>query len=64
MSCKKLLVGNGSTVGIEKVLSQCEFERAFEGSSDLYSKVVKLGKLNELAYKDLIILINTDSSAA
>ena len=58
---KILLVGNGSTVGVDKNPSQSEFERALEGSTDLYKKIVKLSKLNKLAYEGLILLINTDS---
>ena len=59
---KKLWVGNGFTVGVDKIPMQSEFERALEGSTDLDKKVVKLGELNKLTYEDLILLINKDSS--
>ena len=54
----KLAVG----VGVDKVPMQEEFEEAQKGDMDLDKKVVKLNELNELAYKDLILSINTSSS--
>ena len=35
---------------------------ALEGDTDLNKKIIKLGDLNELAYEDLILSINTCSS--
>ena len=55
----KLMVSSGSTSGMDKIPSQDEHKNAIEGDMDLNKKIVKLGELNELAYKDLIILINT-----
>ena len=49
-------------IEVDKIPMQSDFERTLEGSTDLNKKVVKLRKLNELAYEDLILLINTDSS--
>lgn len=40
---------------------QSEFQGALEGSNDLDKKIVKLGELKNLAYKNLILLINMDS---
>ena len=37
-------------------------EKALEGDTHIDKKIVKLGELNKLAYKDLILLINTDLS--
>ena len=42
--------------------SQDEYEEALKGNEDLDKKIVKLGEWNELAYKDLILSINTSSS--
>ena len=39
-----------------------EFEIAHERSADLDKKIIELGELNKLAYENLILLINTDSS--
>ena len=38
---------------------QEEYKSLLEGDEDLDKKIVKLGELNELAYKDLILWINT-----
>ena len=58
---KKLLVSIGTTPGVNKIPTQEEFENALEGNEDLNKKIVKLGELNELAYEDLILSINTSS---
>ncbi len=47
---KKLLVGEGKTIGVDKVPTQTEFEAAENGSSDQDEAVKKLGELNVLAY--------------
>ena len=59
---KKLLVSTGTTPGVDKIPMQKEYESALKGDGDLNRKIVKLGELNELAYEDLILLINTSSS--
>ena len=41
---------------------QVEDESVLEGDEDFDKKIVKLGELNELAYEDLILWINTSSS--
>ena len=48
--------------GVDKFPTQEESENAFEGDTDLDEKIVRLGKLNKLAYEDLILSINTSSS--
>ena len=58
----KLLVSNVSMSGVDKIPTQDEYENAMEGDTDLNKKIVKLGELNELAYEDLILSINTNSS--
>ena len=55
---KRLLVSTHTKSGVKKVLTQEEYENALEGNEDLDKKIVKLGELNELAYKDLILSIN------
>ena len=47
---------------MDKIPTQDEYENVMEVDTDLDKNLVKLGKLNELAYKDLILLINTSSS--
>ena len=59
---KKLLVSMGFTPGVDEIPMLEEHESALEGDEDLDKKIVKLGELNELVYKDLILLINTSSS--
>ena len=58
---KKLLVSTGMTPGVDKNPMQ-EYDDVLEGDDDLDKKIIKLGELNELAYKDLILSINTSSS--
>ena len=41
--------------GVDKTLTQDEYESALEGDEELHKKIVKLGKLNEVAYEDLIL---------
>ena len=60
---KKLLVSTGATPGVEKIPTQKEYESALEGNEDLNKMIVKTGELNKLAYEDLILLINTTTSA-
>ena len=52
---KKQLVEVGSTVGVDKVVMQGEYEQAQEDNTDIDKKVVKLGELNEISYEDLIL---------
>ena len=40
---------------------QDEQKEALEGDTDLDTKIVLLGELNELAHKNLILSINTNS---
>ena len=49
------------TPGVNKIPTHEEYEEALEGDNELDKKIVKLGELNELAYKDLILSINTNS---
>jgi len=60
---KKLLVGEGKTVGVDKVPTQTEFEAAEHGSSVQDEAVKKLGKLNVLAYEDILLSIDTKTAA-
>ena len=48
--------------GVYKIPMQDEYEHALEGDTDLSKNTVKMGELNELADKDLILSINTSSS--
>ena len=59
---KKLLVSSGSTSGVDKIPTQDEYKNAMKGDTDLNKRILKLGELNELAYKDLFCSINTSSS--
>ena len=61
-SYKKLLVSTGTTPGVDKIPTQEEYDEALEGNNNLDKRIVKLGELNELAYEDLILSINTNSS--
>ena len=46
---KKLLIGEGKTVGVDKVPTQTEYEMAALGTSIEDKAVTKLGELNVLA---------------
>ena len=59
---KKFLVSTSTTLGVDKIHMQGEYESALGGNEDLNKKIVKLGELNELMCEDLILLINTSSS--
>ena len=52
---------HSSMVKVDMILTQDEFEKALESSTDL-DKNAKLGELDILAWKVLILLINTNSS--
>ena len=54
----------GTTPGVDTIPTQEEYDSALEGDDDLNKKIVKLGEFNELAYEDLILLINARSSVA
>ena len=49
-------------LGVDKIPTQDEYENALEVDMDLNKKIIKLGELNELAYEDLILSINTSFS--
>ena len=59
---KKLLVSTDTTPGVDKLLTQEEYESALKGDDDLDRKIVKFGELNELSYEDLMLWVNTSSS--
>ena len=59
----EILVTSGSMSGMDKISPQDEYENAHKGDADLNEKIIKLSDLNELAYEDLILSINTSSSA-
>ena len=59
---KQLLVILGSTVEVDKVPMYKEYDKGLEGDVDLDKKVVKLGNLNVLTYKNLSLFINTCST--
>ena len=59
---KILLVSSGSMVEVDKVPIQHEYENALECDIDIDKKFIKLVGLNELAYDDIILSINTYSS--
>ena len=50
-------------VRADKISTQDEYDNALEDEIDLNKNFIKLDKLNELDYDDLILLINTKSSA-
>ena len=47
---------------MDEIPTQDEYEEALEGDMDLDKNILKLGELNELAYEDLILSINTSFS--
>ncbi len=51
---KKRLVGEGKTVGVDKVTTQTKFEKAEHSSSVQNETVKKLGDLNVSAYEDIL----------
>ena len=58
---QKLLVSTHTTLVVDKIPTQEEYESALEGDDDLDKKILKLGELNELAYNNFI-LFKTSSS--
>ena len=48
--------------GINKVPMHDNIKEALEGNTDLNKKAARLHELNELAYEDLILSINTSSA--
>ncbi len=60
---KKRLVGEGKTVGVDKVTTQTKFEKAEHSSSVQNETVKKLGDLNVLAYEDVLLFIDPKSAA-
>ena len=59
---KKLVLGDGFRVGVNKVPIQNEYEVALKGDSGLSKIIVNLSAFIELAYKDLILSVTTSSS--
>ena len=53
---KKLMVEDGSKIGVNKILIQDMCEESLEGEND-YNKIVRLGKINKIVYDDLIFSI-------
>ena len=47
---------------MDKIPTQDEYENAIEVDMDRNEQIIKLGKLNEHTYEDLILSINTSSS--
>ena len=41
---------------------QEEYEDDLEGKTDLDKRIIKLSNLNQLAYEDLILLVNASSA--
>ncbi len=60
---KNLLVGQCKTVGVDKVPTETKFEEAEHGSSVQDEAVKKLSDLNMLAYEDILLPIDTNTSA-
>ncbi len=56
---KKLLVGEGKTLGVDNMPSKTEFEDSEHGSSVQAEAVEKLGDLNVLTFKDILLSIDT-----
>ena len=49
-------------VGEDKMPTQDKYDNDLNGDSELDRKVVKLGQLNELACKNLIVSISTNAT--
>ncbi len=60
---KKLLVGEGKILGVDKVPTKTKFEEAEHGSSVQAETVKKLGEFNLLAYEDILLSIETKTPA-
>ena len=58
---KRLLIGCGSTVGVDKNPMHVEFEQALEDIADL-KQIIKQDELNEVINEHSILSMNTDSS--
>ena len=59
---KKLLVAEGSKVGVNKVPMQKEHDNALGDYTNFDKKIMKLFNLNELVYGNVILLMNTFSN--
>ena len=59
---KKMLVGSRCSMGVDMILMWVEFKQALEGCTNLDKINVKLDESHDLAYEDLILSINTNSS--
>ena len=58
----KKLLSSGSTSDVDKIPTQNEYENVLESDKDLDKKIIILFELNELAYGDLTLSLNTCSS--
>ena len=59
---KNLLVGDVSTVGIDKIPMQNESEETLEGDTDLDKQIVKLDVLDILTHEKFILSIHINAS--
>ncbi len=57
-----LLVGEGKTVGVDKVPTQTMFKMAEHGSSVQDAAIKKLGKINVLPNEDILLSIDTKTA--
>ncbi len=57
------MVGEGKTVGVDKVPTKTELEEAEHGSSVQDEVVKKLGDLNVHAFEDILLSIDTKTAA-
>ncbi len=55
----KLFIGEGKTVGVDKMPTQTEFEIAEHGSSIKDEAIKKLVKLNVISHEDILLSIDT-----
>ncbi len=55
----KLFIGEGKTVGVDKMPTQTEFEIAEHGSSVKDEAIKKLVKLNVISHEDILLSIDT-----
>ena len=58
---KKLLIGVGFIVEVDKISMQYEFEQVLEDGTETDKKIVKLGEHNKLSDDDLILSVKSDS---
>ena len=66
VKCKgytKLLLCKKDQVGVDRISTVDEYDAAVGTSEEEKKKVMKLGELNELAYEDLILSINGNTTS-